>query len=133
HPAATSDGKYVYWAYGSDDNTNNNVATYVSVMDNMCNTLQPRLRISDNNNANDGAPDIVYHPKTVDGEESNLLTAGYFRQNTASYAVTLNVIHAAGTVNVSIRTPSTKIIAPGNIGRPTIVATTVNQAFYCAA
>lgn len=132
HPALATNGEAVFFAYGSDDNANANVQTYVSVLDHTCAIKQPRLRVSDGNNNNEGAPDLVYHGNLPDGSPSNLLTTGYFRQNTATYAVTLNVQRVAGDTSVSVRGRKV-VVAPGNIGRPTIVATAYNRALVCAA
>lgn len=127
HPKAASDGKTVYWVYGSDDNSAN-TRTYVTAVDHMCNTVMDTQRISQDNNNNEGAPDIA-----VNG--NGTITAGYLStgENDRSIAVGLKTIDlGGGQVDVE-QTYHTTVVTPSNIGRPTIVTQDENYSLFCAA
>jgi len=127
HPKAASDGERVFWVYGSDNNSAN-TKTYVTAVDHMCNTVMDPQKISQDNNNNEGAPDIA-----VNG--AGTITAGYLStgENDRSIAVGLKVIDlGGGQVDVE-QTYHTTVVTPSNIGRPSIVTQDEGYSLFCAA
>ncbi|HVY45805.1 MAG TPA: MYXO-CTERM sorting domain-containing protein [Minicystis sp.] len=126
HPIATSDGKHVVWVYGSDTNTSqHNVATYAGVVDEMCQSVVDPVRVSDDDNKNEGAPDIAYNG-------NGQFTSGYLSGGQTTYAIGLK-LSDDGT-NVSLhRNYKTAVVNPANIGRPAIVAASATRSLLCAA
>lgn len=129
HPriaAATSD--YAVWTYGTNEN-NGNTRTYVQGINHKCELTTERLRISEDNNQNEGAPDIE---RTGDG----YFTAGYLstanNEKDASYAVGVKAT-MTGTELTLEKMWHTKVVAPSNIGRPAIVEAGPDRAFFCAS
>jgi MYXO-CTERM domain-containing protein len=125
-------GTHIVYAFGSDGNVdgndNGNVQTYAGVINHMCEITQEPIRISENNNNNEGAPAGVFN-QTMGGD--SYFTFGYLSQggNDVSYARGL-VLHADGTLE---KTYLTEVVTPANIGRPTIAAMSADRSFFCAA
>jgi len=99
-------------AFGSNTNNQATVKTYVAAVDTQCNLLNNPLanKISNDNNNNEGAPDIDY----IGGDKwvgSYLSTTNNDR--TVAVGLTLN----ASTKNVTVNYRRT-VVAPANIGRP---------------
>ena len=128
HPRIASDGlsNYGVWVYGSNDNNTNHTRTYAQGIDNMCNVMGDRLRISEDDNQNEGAPDIQPNG------------AGYY---TAAYLSTANTdqdhVQAIG-LKADMATGvakmwSTNVINPSNIGRPAMVPVGTDKTFLCAS
>jgi len=60
HPRIASNGAdYGVWTYGTNEN-NGNTRTYVQGINHKCELVTDRVRISENNNQNEGAPHIEY-------------------------------------------------------------------------
>lgn len=127
HPKAASDGERVVWVYGSDANSNN-PRTYVSSVNEMCQPLSEPLRISENGNNNEGAPDITYNG-------NGRFTAGYLstNNNDTSFAVGLEVLDLGGGQIELQKNWLTGVVTPSNIGRPTIVPMNADYSLFCAA
>lgn len=113
--------------YGSDAG-NGNVQTYAVLIDAACTMVSSVVRISDNNNNNEGAPECAYNGK-------GWATCGYYDNNDQrTYAIPLMVddSDAAKPKLVKLDTPKT-IVTPANIGRPSIIAVSENRSLLCAA
>ncbi len=123
HPKIASDGNNVFWTYGSDKNGANNPRTYVGVLDHMCNEVAEQVRISDDSDNNEGAPDIQ-----VNGD--GWITAGYLSTNTNDRSVAVGLQFDGTTLNTMWRN---SIVAPSNIGRPSIGAIGPTRSLFCAA
>ncbi len=129
HPRIASNGAdYAVWTYGTNE-TNGNTRTYVQGINHMCELTTDRLRISENNNQNEGAPDIQ---RTGDG----YFTAGYLstanNELDASYGVGVMMSTENGEP-VLKKTWHTNVVNPSNIGRPAIHEAGPNRAFFCAS
>jgi hypothetical protein len=130
HPKAATDGEHIVWLYGTNSGTTN-TRTYAGVLDPMCNEVDEPIRISDNGNNNEGAPDVAY---VGDGffQGSYLSTGGTDR----SYARGLRLDKTAGVVDLQEEF-LTGVVTPANIGRPAVVgadpAVAPNRALFCAA
>ncbi|MEP7121825.1 MAG: MYXO-CTERM sorting domain-containing protein [Byssovorax sp.] len=127
HPMAATDGKHVVWTFGSDKGNQANVSTYVGSVDEMCKTEADPKRVSENNNNNEGAPDISYNG-------ASHFTAGYLstNNNDTSFALGLTLHDDGGTISLE-KTYLKGIVAPSNIGRPAIVAAGPDRSLFCAA
>lgn len=128
HPKIASNGDFMVMTYGTNDPNRANVATYVQAIDAMCNILTPnRVKISQNNNNNEGAPDIVFNG-------GNMWTAGYLSTggNNRSIAVGLNAVRQGPQVAIT-PTYNVAVVAPANIGRPSMTALAPNRTMFCAA
>jgi hypothetical protein len=129
HPKAASDGNTVVWLYGSDKNNANNVSTYASAVNEMCErVVADDVRISENGNNNEGAPDIVWN-------SDNYFTGGYLSTggNDVSYARGL-MLNDLGGGNYEIQaTYLTDVVTPANIGRPAIASGGAQYSLFCAA
>jgi MYXO-CTERM domain-containing protein len=108
----------------SDDN-NGNVQTYVAVLDaRSCQLDTEWLRISNNNNNNQGAPDCV----VTDG---NRAVCGYYDNNDQRmYARGITYDPATNTL---AKDWLTVVVTPSNIGRPTVAQPSADRTFLCAA
>ncbi|MEO7326957.1 MAG: hypothetical protein ABI193_00155 [Minicystis sp.] len=126
HPMAATDGQHVVWTFGSDKNNQANVSTYAGVLDEQCQEEYAPHRISQNNNNNEGAPDIAYNG-------AGHFTAGYLSQgaNDISYATGLT-LHTDGAISLE-QTYLKKVVTPANIGRPAISAAGPDRSLFCAA
>jgi MYXO-CTERM domain-containing protein len=125
HTRIASNGLDVgVWTYGTNE-ANGQTRTYVQGINHMCELTTDRLRISENNNQNEGAPDVQW----IGGD---YFVAGYLstanNELDASYAVGVTV-----TGTSVEKTWHTKVVAPSNIGRPAIIAAENNRAFFCAS
>jgi hypothetical protein len=127
HPMAATDGKHVVWTFGSDKGNQANVSTYVGSVDEMCKTEAEPKRVSENNNNNEGAPDISYNG-------NGRFTAGYLstNNNDTSFALGLTLHDDAGTVTLE-KNYLKGVVTPSNIGRPAIVAATPDRSLFCAS
>lgn len=126
HPMVATDGEYGVLTYGTDTN-NANTQTYAGVIDEMCGWVAEPIKISNNNNNNEGAPDISYNG---DG----WFTAGYLSTggNDRTYARGLRLNKEGGEVSLS-KEYLENVVSPANIGRPAIVAASANRSLLCAA
>src|SRR5688500_1355593 len=61
HPKIASDGETILWVYGSNHDNQATVRTWVSALDESCNQIATPLRISEDANNNEGAPDITWN------------------------------------------------------------------------
>jgi hypothetical protein len=120
HPVLATDGKNVVFVYGSDIGSNQ-VATYAGVLDNMCNVVTKAVKISQNGNNNEGAPEIAY------AGNGNFVT-GYLSggQDVIGVGLKLN-----GTTLT--QTFHTNLINPANIGRPVMAIGAADRTLFCAA
>jgi MYXO-CTERM domain-containing protein len=123
HPKIASDGNNVFWVYGSDKNGANNPKTYVGVLDHMCNEVAEQVLISNDADNNEGAPDIQ-----VNGD--GWITAGYLSTNTNDRSVAVGLQWDGSSLNQMWRNA---IVAPSNIGRPSIGAISPTRSLFCAA
>jgi MYXO-CTERM domain-containing protein len=132
HPKAASDGERVVWLFGTDEDSNN-TETYVSAVDEMCNVLMEPKQVSTTNGNNNGAPDISYNGMNAAG--NHVFTGGYLstNNNDTSYAMGLEVTDlGGGQVDVD-RTYLEGVVAPSNIGRPSIVRVDDDTSIFCAS
>lgn len=129
HPKLATDGEHIVYVFGSDGVNGNaaNTSTYVGVLDAMCHVVAKPIKISNNGNNNEGAPDIVYN-----GE--GYFTAGYLSTggNDVSYARGLRLHKENGKVEIE-KTYLTQVVTPSNIGRPAIVEVSTDRSLFCAA
>jgi MYXO-CTERM domain-containing protein len=117
---------YFAYSFGSDDN-NGNVQTYVGILNEMCEVVQEPLRISNNDNNNQGAPECAWHG-------NGRLTCGYYDNNDQrTYARGLTLDETNPAAPQLSNNFLTVVVAPADIGRPTIVAPSAERAFLCAA
>ena len=126
HPKIATDGEHIVVTYGTDTN-NSNTETYAGVIDEMCGWTADPIRISNNGNNNEGAPDIDYN-----GE--GWFTAGYLStgNNDRTYARGLRLTTEDGTVALQ-KEYLQSVVTPANIGRPAIVAASADRTLLCAA
>lgn len=127
HPKITSDGETILWTYGSNHSNQATVRTWVSALDESCNEIGNRLRISTDANNNEGAPDITF----AGGKK---FTAGYLSTGTndRSVAVGLEATRTGDSVTIT-KTWQTTVVAPSNIGRPSILPLSETRSLFCAA
>jgi hypothetical protein len=123
HPKAATDGQHVVWTYGSDDFFENTVQTYAGVIDETCNEVSSPIRISNNFNNNEGAPDIVYNG-------GGRFTAGYLSQGSSDISYARGLTKSGGSLEKGFLDA---VVTPANIGRPAIVAISANRSLFCAA
>lgn len=125
HPKAISDGsKYVVWGYGYAEN-NDQTQTYLQVIDEMCAPMTEPLRISQNNNNNQGAPDLSW---AGDG----YITAGYYDNNDQRTYYRQIALQEGGGVSLEALGDSQVVVNPSDIGRPDI-AQSGDYSLLCAA
>jgi hypothetical protein len=123
HPRIASDGTNMIWIWGSDDH-NNNVETYVSGIDEMCNMTTKALKVSTDPNNNEGAADIV-------AVSPGLFTAGYLSTGNNDRSIALGLtVDGQGQIT---KTWQTKVVTPSNIGRPSIEMMDAGHSLFCAA
>jgi MYXO-CTERM domain-containing protein len=126
HPFAITDGsQYVVWAYGYAENNDDQTQTYVQALDEMCNPMTEPLRISQNNNNNQGAPELAYA-----GE--GYITAGYYDNNDQRTYYRQLALQTGGGVSLEALNDSQTVITPSDIGRPSI-AQSGEYSLLCAA
>ncbi len=127
HPfIARYDDDHIIYSYGSNDSPQNQTQTYVGIIDHMCNEVTAPIRVSNNANNNQGAPELAVHG---DG----WITAGYYDNNDQrTYARGLKMEMKDGKP-VLTKMWNKTIVAPSNIGRPAIVPLSPTRAFLCAA
>lgn len=126
HPRIASNGAdYGVWTYGSND-VNGNTRTFVQGINYKCETQGNRVRISEDNNQNEGAPHIIYNG-------NDYFTAGYLstanNDKDAAYAVGIKATMADGAQKTWI----TNVVNPSNIGRPSFVPVGTDKTFFCAS
>ena len=123
HPKADTDGEHIVWTFGSNHPDQQNVQTYAGVVDHMCHEVSQPIRISNNYNNNEGAPDIVYNG-------NGRFTAGYLSQGSqdVSYARLLTKNGSSLQKGFLLG-----VVTPANIGRPTIVPMGQDRSLFCAA
>lgn len=106
------------------DDDNGNVQTYVSIINDSCELQQEWLRISNNNNNNQGANECV----VTDG---NRAVCGYYDNNDQrTYA--RGLIYDPAT-NSLAKDWLTVVVTPSNIGRPAVTQPSADRTFLCAA
>jgi MYXO-CTERM domain-containing protein len=122
HPVAAVDPKTknIVWVYGSDVGSNN-VHTMAGVIDAQCNELSKPIKISQDNNQNEGAPEI-------DVNADGTFTTGYLSGGNNVIAVGLSLIGTTLKQNFH-----TNVINPANIGRPVMAAMAPDRTLFCAA
>ena len=127
HPKITSDGQQILMVYGTNDRNQSTVRAYAQLYDHMGNALTDRLRISENGNNNEGAPDVAWN-----GGE--YFTAGYLStgNNDTSFAVGLTKTMVNGQWTLT-KTWLKGVVAPSNIGRPAIVGMGMQRSLFCAS
>ncbi len=115
--------------FGSDgvNGPQANVQTYAVTIDHMCNMTSDVVRVSNNNNNNEGAPDILCHG-------NGYCTGGYLSTGgtDTSFALGLQVVDLGGSYSVE-RTWLKGVVTPANIGRPALASSDPNTALFCAA
>jgi hypothetical protein len=127
HPKAATDGTHVVWLFGSNDDDEPNVATYAGVVDATCQELAAPMRVSEDDNQNEGAPDVAYNG-------GGLFTGGYLSTNgeDVTYALGLRLTSGAGQTTLE-KTYLQEVVSPANIGRPAIVGLDGSTSVVCAA
>jgi hypothetical protein len=133
HPIAAPDGMgYVAWLYGTNAQ-NGNTRTYANVVSPTCDEMVQDVRISNNDNNNEGAPDLTLLD-VIDGK--SYFVGGYLSTGgtDVSYARGFHVNYNNG-MPVSITKNYLKgIVTPANIGRPQIATVaSSNRSLFCAA
>jgi hypothetical protein len=123
HPKADTDGEHVVWTFGSNHPDQQNVSTYAGVVDHMCQEVSNPIRISNNYNANEGAPDIVYNG-------NGTFTAGYLSQGSQDISYARLLTKSGGSLQKGFLK---SVVTPANIGRPTIVPLGNDRSLFCAA
>jgi MYXO-CTERM domain-containing protein len=115
HPVVFADAENILFAYGYAEN-NGNTQTYVRGIDHMCNSVTETKRVSNNNNNNQGAPDII--KSGVAGRYQ----VGYYDNNDRQTYVRDITISAGAIENVALNV----VIEPANIGRPSMASDGMN-------
>jgi len=132
HPRIASDGgELAVWGYGTNE-TNGNTRSYVQGINEMCELTTDRVRITENNNQNEGAIDIAY----MEGGAKGWFTAGYLStaNNNIDAVYAVGVLgETDGTTTTVSKKWHTKVVAPSNVGRPAIVEAGPDRAFFSAA
>lgn len=118
--------------YGTNDPNQANVQTYAEVLNHDCTrATRERLRISNNNNTNEGAPDVI-----TNGMRNGkwIATAGYLSANNngESRAVGLE-IEVNGVQATITKTFDRNIVAPANIGRPSMQPVSTDRTLFCSS
>ncbi len=132
HPRIATDHQsgQVVLVFGSDGVNGEaaNVSTYAQTFDHMCNPTSDPVRVSNNANNNEGAPDIICHG-------NGYCTAGYLStgNNDTSFALGLMISDLGGGQASVERTWLQGVVAPSNIGRPALASSNPDQALFCAA
>lgn len=109
-------------AYGSNDRNRATVRTFAQAINVDTMELSPRIVVSLDPNNNEGAPDVSCAAGT------DRCTFGYYADNVGAYAGVLKL----GAGELSLVTPAALVVAPSNIGRPSI-ACTQTRCMVCAA
>ena len=128
HPKAASDGETVVWTFGSNHPNRARVRTYVAAVDPMCAEVGAPFLVSENDDNNEGAPDIAFNG-------GSFFTGGYLSTGSEdiTYALGLDVAKSpAGEVTFT-KTYLTPVVTPANIGRPTILPMGASRSVVCAA
>ena len=128
HPKAATDGKVIVWTYGQNEKRGGNTRTYVSAVDELCNTVAERIRISDDDRNNEGAPDLVWN-------SGQRFTAGYLStggDDERSIAVGVDADASSGAVVLAKRWAQV-VVRPSNIGRPALLPMPGDRTLFCAA
>jgi hypothetical protein len=126
HPAlgGANDLGAILLAYGSNDDNQTNVQTYAALLNEQCQLLTnlKQVRISNDNNNNQGAPHIVY-------QGSGRFAVGYYSNNDErTYMVGVQA------TSTSIQKTFTTVVGTNNnIGRPTQVSLAADRALSCFA
>lgn len=133
HPkTATMGGNKTLWVYGTNDPNQANVQTYAEVLNHDCTkATRNRLRISNNNNTNEGAPDVV-----VNGMRNNkwVATAGYLSANNNGESRAVGLEAEINGVQATLtKTYDRNIVAPANIGRPSIQPVSTDRSLFCSS
>jgi len=124
HPhLAKIDENLAILSYGSDDD-NGNTQTYVQLVNEMCEIKSEMLRISNDANNNQGAPECAVHGGMY-------ITCGYYDNNDQrTYA--RGLIYDPAVPSLTNDWLSV-VVTPSDIGRPAIVSASADRAFLCAA
>jgi MYXO-CTERM domain-containing protein len=120
HPSLATDGTNVVLVYGSDVGSAN-VKTYARVLNHLCEPQGNKIKISNDDDQNCGAAYIQYHA-------NGHFLASYLRGGIDARAVGLSL-----TGTTLTKTFDKKVIAPGNIARPTTAVGGPDRALFCAA
>jgi len=123
HPKADTDGEHIVWTFGSNHPDQYTVQTYAGVLDETCKEVSQPIRISANDNNNEGAPDIVYNGNGV-------FTAGYLSQGGQDISYARLLTKSGGSLQKGFLK---NVVTPANIGRPSIVALSQTRSLFCAA
>ncbi len=128
--AADAQSGKVIVTFGSDGVNGEaaNVSTYVQALDHMCNPVSEVVRVSNNANNNEGAPDLICHG-------NGYCTGGYLStgNNDTSFAYGIMVTDLGGGQVTLERTWLQGVVAPSNIGRPALASSDPGAALFCAA
>lgn len=141
HPRLANNGKDILWIYGTDVMDPEQTATYVQVIDEMCNVLPTKapgaletgpVLVSDNPDNDCGAADVDYNG--MSGAASRF-TAGYLDAGGGgqSTAIGLELTQDALGEYIVDTTWRTVVNTPGNIGRPSIQALGTDLSVHCSA
>lgn len=127
HPRiASNGGNYAVWAYSSNE-ANSTTRTYVQGINHLCELVTDRLRISEIDTQNEGAPDLRF-----EGEDR--FVAGYLSTaNTDQDATYAALIRAKPGMSSPEKAWGLKVVAPANIGRPQIASIRPERAILCAS
>ena len=129
HPAVTTDGEYILWAFGSDSNNNNNqVDTYAGILDTQCNEVQAPILI-ENRAGNNGAP-AISSPHSPGA--ASYVMAAYLENGQRTRLVSLAKDMTAQGPALRV-VDEVNIVEPANIGRPTLARVTDELYVACAA
>lgn len=129
HPRIANDGEHIVWTYGSDYQDPATTRLYAGVLDERCGHVITPRKVSDTDNADSGAPDIVGHK---DGRFSAAYK--YSGNGGETHVLGLLVSNDAETDELRLdRVYRRRAIDPADIGRPSIAAAGADHFFMCAA
>jgi len=129
HPRITNDGEHILWTYGSDYADPATTRLYAGVLDERCGHVITPKQVSDTNNADSGAPDVVAHK---DGRFSAAYK--YSGNGGETHILGLRVSNDAETDELRLdRIFRRRVVEPADIGRPSLAAAGADRFFVCAA
>lgn len=124
---AVGNTEYFLLTYGSDSD-NGNVQTYAVLLDEGCNVVGKRVRVSQNGNNNQGAP---WHVDMSAGR----FVVGYYDSNAQRTYVRPGRVDDTDpkSPKLELTGDSLTVVTPSNIGRPSIASMANDRALVCAA
>ena len=141
HPKAATatvgGAQVIVWGYGSQMG-GNRTATYMSVTNEKCETMLPHQMVSpaaELNSQDNGAMDLAVNG-SQDGGQSSVVSAAYLStggDNDATYFMGFKLHQVSGVISLEQIYEPKMVVAPSNIGRPTMIADGIDRAVLCAS